>query len=464
MDQESKQPNGKLGRLTSLISTIVSRSKLANRAGITFEGKRDLYKELGYLRFITFTEYDERYQRGGIASRIVDAFPMATWRNPPLVTVKGNDEFGEVWKNLAQRLKLFHYLERVDRLAGIGRYAILFMGVSGGRGTETQIQKVKGPEGVLFLTVLSENNAEVKTLEGEPSSPRFGLPSEYNVMFLGGIAVDQRELNKLVHASRVIHVADGTLEDDIFGAPRLKKVWNYLDDLDKVIGGASEAVWRTVDRGIQFDLDKDLELTPEDETDFADEIEEYFLGFKRYIKTKGITAKVLGSEVPDPRGPVEAVMGLISGTTGIPQRILMGSERGELSSGQDERNFNSRVRERQLSFAEPVILRPLIDRFIAINALPEPDGEINITWPDLAIITDKEEADIAARVGQAVANVSAQAKNGMLVIPPKLFATRWFGVDPDEFDAAVKEADPLPNKAPPLGERNKPEKVIEGDN
>lgn len=460
MVDKTKETNGKLGRFTSLISTIVSRADLANRAGLTFGGKRDLYKELGYLRVLDFVEYEERYQRGGIASRIVDAFPMATWRNPPVVKVKENEEFGEVWAELAQRLKLFHYLERVDRLAGIGRYATLFLGVSGGRGVGSSIQKVSGPEGVLFLSVFSEVNASVRKLEGEPSNPRFGLPSEYDMKFLGGIAVDQRELSKIVHASRVIHIADGTLEDDVFGAPRLKKVWNYLDDLDKVIGGASEAVWRTVDRGIQFDLDKDLILTEDDETDFAAEIEEYFLGLKRYIKTKGITTKVLGSEVPDPRGPVDAVIGLISGTTGIPQRILMGSERGELSSGQDERNFNSRVRERQLSFAEPVILRPLLDRFISINALPEPGGEIIISWPDLAVITDKEEADIAARVGQAVANVSAQAKNGMIVVPPKLFAERWFGIEPDEFDEAMEEAPPLPSKTPQPGEDSK---VVEDD-
>ncbi len=447
MSKENEQGNGqtqkRLGRLTSLISTIVSRSDLANRAGLTFEGKRDLYKELGYLRVLDYVEYNERYQRGGIASRIVDAFPMATWRNPPIVTVKGQEEFEKIWNELALRLKLFHYLERVDRLAGIGRYAVLFLGVSGAKAPETSIQKVKGPENVLFLSTFSEINACVRELEKEPTNSRFGLPSAYDVKFLGGVSVDKRELNKVVHASRVIHVADGVLEDDIFGSPRLKKVWNYLDDLEKVIGGASEAVWRTVDRGIQFDLDKDLELTTEDEEDFSDEIEEYFLGFKRYIKTKGITTKVLGSDVPNPSGPVESIIGLISGTTGIPQRILMGSERGELSSGQDERNFNSRVRERQLSYAEPVILRPLLDRFISIGALPEPTDSISIKWPDLAVITDKELADIAARAGQAIANVSAQGKNGMIVVPARLFAERWLGIDPDDFDAAVKQDDML---------------------
>ena len=423
---------------------------MGNRAGLTFEGKRDLYAALGYDRVLDYVKYWERYQRGGIAARIIDALPTATWRNPPIISVKGNEAFDKAWNDLAQRLALFHYLERVDKLAGVGRYAVLFLGVSGGRGSEAPLQEVKGPEGLLFLTLFSEINADIKELERSPSSPRFGLPLIYNVRFVNGIGIDARELALPTHASRMIHIADGKLEDDVFGAPRLKKVWNYLDDLDKVIGGSAEAIWKTVDRGMQFDLDKELNLSDDEEEAFEDEIEEYMHGMSRFFKTKGVTVKTLGTDVPDPRGPVEAIMGLISGTTGIPQRILMGSERGELSSGQDERNFNSRVRERQLSYAEPVILRPLLNRLISINVLPAPGGEIIITWPDLTITSDKEAADIAARTGQAIKHVSDQAN---MVMPPKLFATEYLGIDPDVYDKAVKEAEPLNPPKPVVEEK-----------
>lgn len=437
------------------MSTIVSRADLANRAGITFGTKRDLYEELGYTRTLDYPQYFDRYQRGGIASRIVDAFPTATWRNPPIVSVKENDTFKEIWDELVTRLAIYHYLERVDKLAGIGRYAVVLIGLSGGRGNESPIPKVKGPKDFIFLSLFSEENAEIKHLVSEATNSRFGLPQDYNVQFIGGLNVDSRNLSKIVHASRVIHIAEGTLEDDIFGTPRLKKVWNYLDDLDKVIGGSSEAIWKTVDRGIQFDLDKELDLTDEDEEDFAAEIEEYMHGMKRYFKTKGITTTVLGSTVPDPRGPVEALIGLISGTTGIPQRILMGSERGELSSGQDERNFNSRVRERQLSFAEPIVLRPFLNKLISINVLPDPGGPIIIEWPDLGILTDKEAADIAARTGQAIKHVSDQA---FMVLPPKLFATKYLGIDPDEYDKAVEEAKDIEPIIPPPAPVINPEK------
>ena len=50
------------------------------RAGITFSGRRDLYETLGYLRTLRYEDYYQRYRRGCIASRIIDAFPAATWR------------------------------------------------------------------------------------------------------------------------------------------------------------------------------------------------------------------------------------------------------------------------------------------------------------------------------------------------------------------------------------------------
>ena len=80
-------------------------------------------------------------------------------------------------------------------------------------------------------------------------------------------------------------------------------------------------------------------------------------------------------------------MKLISAASGIPLRIMTGSERGELASTQDDGNWASRIEERQLHFAEPMILRPLIDRLIELRALPEPsDGEYQLNDYRLASV------------------------------------------------------------------------------
>lgn len=435
-------------KIRAAASVLISRAKLGDRAGITFEGSRDLYKELGYLRTLNFTDYLSRYKRGDIAAKVVDAFPEATWRNEPVV--KSEDEkFLEEYEKLKTRTHMYHYLGRADRVSGIGRYSVLLIGSAGGAALDTPMTNLDGQEDILYFAPYHEGNAKILSLDLDTSSSRFGMPLLYSIRFNGDLIVGGTNTTGAmptnVHWTRVVHLADNLVEDDIFGAPSMERVWNKLDDLDKVIGGSSEAVWQAANRGIQFDMDKDALLTPEDEEAFSDEIDEYEHGQRRYIRTQAITAKVLGSDVPDPRGAYQTVVSSISGATGIPQRILLGSETGQKASEQDERNFNSRVKERQELYVTPLVLGPLLVRFQALGALPEADFKIE--WPDLGTLTEKEEADVAARLGQAIKNVAGQTKEGMVVVSPKEFREKYLGIEGDVPEEDLPEVVPEPAPA-----------------
>lgn len=442
-------------KIRNMASVLISRAKLGDRAGITYEGQRDLYKELGYQRNIHFRDYFSRYQRGDIAAKVVDAFPEATWRNEPII-ISEDDKFLEAYEKMKTRTHMYHYLGRADRISGIGRYAVLLIGSAGGAGLDTPMTQVDGQEDILFFSPYHEGNAKVLKLDLETSSPRFGLPLMYSIRFKGDLIVGDTNTVKAVptkvHWTRVVHLADNLIEDDIFGAPSMERVWNKLDDLDKVIGGSSEAVWQAANRGIQFDLDKDTNLDPDDEADFAAELDEYEHGQRRFVKTQGITAKVLGSDVPDPRGAYQTVVSSISGATGIPQRILLGSETGQKASEQDERNFNSRVKERQELYVTPRVLGPLLVRFQALGALPEADFKIE--WPDLNTLTEKEEADVAARMGQAIKNVSSQTKEGTMFVSPREFREKWLGIEGDIPEEDLPEVIPVPEPANDSGRRS----------
>ena len=429
-------------------SVLVSRSKVASFAGLTFDGKRDLYAALGYKRVLVFRDYNDRYIRGGIAAKVVDAPASATWRNSPAVIEKGSEgkpsEFNDAWKELADRLSIFHYLERVDRISGIGQYGALLIGARGD--LKTPLPHVDGPEDILFLSTFTEVNAPINKLTTDTSSPNFGLPETYNLNLSSEVASNQTLSTRPVetHHTRVIHVAEGLTENEIFGVPRMSRIWNYLDDLDKVVGGSSEAIWRVIDRGIQFNLDKDATLDKDDEEDFANEIEDFMHGFQRYIRTQGVEAKVLGSDAPNPQGAASIVFSLISGTTGIPQRVLFGSERGQLASTQDERNFNGRMKERQVFHAEPNILRPVVNTLISIGALPEPKDGYEVEWPDLSTLTEREQSDVAARFAQAIRNVATQgAQNAPThIISADEFRQKFLGLGPmDESENSIPGAD-----------------------
>ena len=342
-------PGSMLRRMASSVQTLISRAKLASRAGVTFEaGVRDLDKAMGYNRVLNFVDYSDRFARGGIDGRIVSAMPVATWRDNPSIlegeNIEPNTDFEIAWAELAQRLKIYHKMQRMDILSGIGRYGVLLIGMADGRELKAQAGTLRGPEDIIFLSLFTEGNAAVKSFETSINNERFGLPADYRLSLNSDSLRDVKlSKNVEVHWSRIIHVAENLQEDDMFGIPRLQQVWNLLDDLDKVTGASGEAFWRNSERGIQFDVDKDMELSPEDETKFDEEIENYMHDFQRYIRTKGIKAIPLGVDVADPRGTFAVLAANISGTINIPMRILFGSERGQLASTQDERNFNARI-------------------------------------------------------------------------------------------------------------------------
>jgi len=418
---------------TMLGQILTRRNQWLSQAGKTFDGDRDLYTKLGYKRNLSYSDYLDRYNRGGVANRVIEVKPKATWRNQPIVVDDVNSEeptlFDSAWSKLQIRLKVLHYLKRLDVVSGIGQYAVLFIGARDGRTPEQPLEGVRSAEDIMYLAVYGQGNAEIAEYEADPTSPRFGLPKLYTLTISQGNMVGKDsnlvsvEHKVLAHWSRIIHVAEGLKEDEVFGTPRLEAVWNYCDDLDKVCGGSAEATWKSVWMGFQLDIDKELDLNADDEDVLADEVAEYEHGLSRFMRTKGIKITPLGSKIVDPRGMFAMLSALISGTIDVPTRILFGSERGQLASEGDERNFNGTIKERQKDFAEMIILRPFVDRMIRLGALPPPEeGNYAVLWPDIATLTAREEADVAARMAQAIEKVAKQVN---LVVSPEEFRQKY---------------------------------------
>ncbi len=403
------------------LSILVSRSQAMVRAGLTYAGARDMYAILGYPRVILFKDYWDAYCRGDIAKRVVDAPAQATWRLAPKFiapeapsngTDKSVDEFNTEWNKLVKRLRIMHILERADKMASIGRYGVLLTGTRGNALDKQATEVPKGINDVLYLSVFSEDHAKITELEDDPKSERFGLPKMYELTTSSNIPglTDQKNFSGTVnvHHSHTVHIAEGLMEDDVFGLPKLQPIFNLLLDLAKVSGGAAEMFWINANRGMQLDIDSDSTLTPDDKKDMEEEMDDFFHGLRRFVRTRGATMNNLGSDIADPRGVFNVIVSLISGTTGIPQRILVGSERGQLASTQDRNNWNERILERQKNFAEPVMLRPFVTNLTKINALPElPDG-YGVEWPAIQVMTPQEEAETAARAAQAIRGVSMQ--------------------------------------------------------
>jgi hypothetical protein len=384
-----------------------------NRLWGFFWGKRDYYKVFGWDPVITPQMIYRMYQRGGIAKRIIEAYPKETWSEPPeLPTVSA--KFDKTWAAIVLALDLWSEFYKWDKLSRMGRYGVLLVG-NGDANLETEMTTMPAT-GPVYIQPYSEMSAQITQWQTDAQDPRFGQPLQYTIYpdlleaqtrppMMTSWGFPTRRSFKC-HASRILHAAQGPLEDNIFGTPMFVPIWNYLTDLQKVVGGSAESYWLTANRGLQLDIDKDMSLDPEEEASLDQEVEEYGDQQRRVLRTRGITAKDLGAKVADPRGPYSVILQLLSGSTGIPTRIMIGSEAGHLASTQDKSAWSQEVEAYRALTAGPKFLIPFIQLLVKCKVLPDPKDKLEPLWPDAYRASPLERAQTVNQLSTGIMNIA----------------------------------------------------------
>lgn len=377
------------GDTIRMLSDLIARASLASKAGVGFGGKRDIWEAAGYKQELTWDDYYGMYERQDIAGKIVDMPAVHAWRRPFTLS-SSNDKFLTAFDELNKRVGAIGALSKLDRLAGIGQYGVLFLGFAG---EHDYSNPAPDRAELAYVRAFPEGCAKIADREKNTASPRYDLPVMYTIEMSEGAGVK-------VHHSWVLHIVEDSIGDRALGRPRLKRVFNRLYDLLKIVAASPEGAWQTINRGIVANIQNDAELSPDDEAAMSDELDEYEHGLRRWIRTRGIDVTPLPSDVPDPTGIFDMLISLIASASGIPKRLLIGSERGELSSAQDEANWNKYVADRQKNHITPVIVRPFIDRMIESGNLPGADYDV--TWPPLDDMSTNEELDALERAVKIV--------------------------------------------------------------
>lgn len=399
------------------LSSVLSRSMLGNRLGEQYGGDRDIYKALGYKKNLLYKDFYEKFRRLGIAKRIVDAYPRATWRKAPqLLEVGFKGGKGKVsplsssWKKLVRDVRVIDAIYRADKLSGIGAYGVMFMGFADGLTPDKPAVPGQARR-LLYLTPYSEDKATISEWETDPKNERYGKPRSYT---LQTSATGTGTTSITAHWTRVIHMAEDCEENTVIGTSRLEAVFNNLTNIELLLGGSAEMFWRGAFPGFGFEMDPEAETTTEDRAAMDEQITEYVHGMRRYLQLQGVKINQLQPQAVDPTNHVAVQVDFISGTSGIPKRILFGSERGELASTQDEKNWAGRVDERRQLYAEPVILRPFIDRLMWLEILVFTEYEV--IWPDLLVLDARGKAEVNEMKMRSLYNY-ARAPNADLIFP-----------------------------------------------
>ena len=426
-----------------ITGSVVGRAQLAARLGITFGGDRNLYQALGYKTELNYVDYLSKYSRQDIAKAIINRPVNATWRGDIEILESKDDEQTQLekgWKILVRDLRLKGKLVRLDRLTCIGDYGIMLLGfndVNDKDGMREPVQKGQGRK-LLYAKPLSQANAAIKTWEKDPKHPRFGLPVIYELSLAEPGSEKTYVLQ--VHYSRILHTTFELLEDEVIGESALKAVFNRLDDLEKLVGGSAEMFWKGARPGYGAKVDKEFNMDAGQEEELEKQIDEYEHGLRRILMAQGMDLSSLAMQIADPDKHVDIQIQMISALTGIPKRVLTGTERGELASSQDTEAWKELIQERREEYAETKILIPLIDRLIEYGVLPEAQNKedgYTIQWSDLFAPSEKEKSEVgktkASALKEYASNPGAES-----IIPVEAFMEYFLGLGQEQINI-IKE-------------------------
>ena len=424
-------------------SELTNRLALANMLGFQYSGDRDIYQALGYKRELTYDDYYAQYSRQDIAGAVIDRPVKATWRGDVDVIDKKDAEvspFEKAWDDLYTQLKLKSYFVRLDKLTSLGCYGILLLGLSDVQ-TKDQLKDEVSKSSSLKLVYVKpygQNSVDIQSYVTDPTNERFGLPLIYQITSSTTQTLTSVTLN--VHYTRVIHVTQGLLDSEIFGTPSLMKVFNRLQDLQKIVGGSAEMFWRGARPGYQAKVDKDYQITKPMKDDLQNQIDEYENNLRRILANEGVSFEAMQTQVSNPLSHVDIQLQMISAETGIPRRILTGSEKGELASSQDRANWLDFVQDRRGEYAEPSIIKPFVDRCIELKILPKPlDDKYTVVWEDLFSVSEEDKAKVGKTKSEILKNYMANPM-AETILPRELFLTLLLGLDETQL-AQVKEMD-----------------------
>jgi hypothetical protein len=419
------------------MSIDASRRNLSHNMGIeTYGGKRNVEEALGYPpdTDLTYDYYLKKYDRQDIASAVVDKPVDKTW-NGDLVIIEPETKPDESkllkeWNKLNKEFKVKKILRKADKLSSIGSFSVILFGFSDVSTVEDFSNPAGGKLKLQYLKAYSEGEVTVSHWELNTKHERYGLPLIYSIVSTNAGATTQTTTLE-VHWSRILHINNESMSSEIYGRPVMKPIMNRLLDIEKVLGGDAEMFWRGARPGYTATAKEDYSVGEKEILEMEEEMDKYEHDLRRFVTSQGIDIKALEQQVADPLNHLDAQIQAISAQTNIPKRILVGSERGELSSSQDKGEWLSVVQDRQEEYAEPTIVTPFVDKCMEFGVLTYVE-EYNVMWMDLFAPSEKEKVEVGAQRADALSKYS----NGMgsEIVPPELAAKYLLGLTEEQVE------------------------------
>lgn len=427
-------------------------------------GNHDIDKECGYPESLTPEALWKWFKREDMGYRMVVIKPETCWASNPTI-IENNDavptDFEKSIVDLNKNFNLWNYLQRADVVSGIGDFGVMMLGINDGKDFATPVEGVDGgTEGLgrstkkhklEYIRIFAQHQITVATTVNDPKNARFGLPEMYTLLFenedytnSGGVAhtkvgagTDVVSASKNVHWTRIVHMADNRDTSDVFGNSRLQRIYNRLLDLRKVVGGSGEMYWKGAFPGLSLESQPDFADAEFNKEEVKKSLDDYQNGLNRYLALQGITVKSLTPQVIDPTSYYKMLVMAIAICEGIPYRILLGAEEGKQAGNQDAVQWNKKMEGRREQYLNPWIIKPVIDRLIAMGVLEE--VEYKIKWAPLNEQTLSEQIENALNRTKALAEYMRGGVD--MIVTPEDFLKIFLKMDDGEVKTIIDNMD-----------------------
>jgi hypothetical protein len=396
-----------------------------------------------------FESFYLRYERQAEARAIIDKPVNDTWQSDPIIHDEEHADEDEPQSEFEKQVKRFlegeatrrkpiHRFNVADRLARLGHYSVIVIGTTDGRDLKTPLyeHEFDSLDDLNYIAAFAEDRVEDIDTVSDMTSERFRLPEHFEIVTEEAEDKDYEHNERddyekhTVHWTRVIHIPEGTLEDDLEGTPALKPVFHELLNIDKIKAASAEGFWRAGYQGLlvqpPMDPNQNQRMRFSDDGEgVQDEIQQFINNMQRTIATRA-EVESLDSDIGDPTSHLEANYQSIAAALDLPKSILTGEEQANTASSEDVRQWHQKVGQRRNNFAEPVILEPIIQRMIDFGILPKPEGDtFEIEWQPLDELSEQQEADLRNTKASTLKTLSGGDPSRMASISELRMVAGW---------------------------------------
>jgi hypothetical protein len=378
--------------------------------GQSADGERDIYAACKVKRSLGWSDFWSQYKRIGYA-RAVNLVARSCWRDGaslfegPLIVDGERQDPKPVMEEEMKKLRkqgIYRGLEKADTLNRIGSFSILFVGVPGGKANEP-VQNENGRIEDVYFSAYSQQSVTINKYDDNPESPRYGLPVEYTITpgkqvnNQSGCTSTTTDTRKTfnAHWTRVVHLAEGALDNEIEGLSALEPIYDALNNLQKTSFSASESFWRNCMTKFVTLYENDGKKLTDTQKDTLDTAAKAFANEQQqFYNVKGAKdVKFSDTNVPDPQSSVDTLLKEISAATGIPIRILTGEGAGQLAGNEDKASFNQLISDRQQQWCN-LWLSSTLDILTAAGVIGEVPEDTFFHWPAPKAMDEETESKV----------------------------------------------------------------------